>query len=114
MKGYYNKNSILDFGMYKGYELGIVYVFDPCYIDWRINTIDKFYITDLSELKRYGILNENLEWQYRMIGDPSLIPNIDIFDNFQELIVHVDLGDKKYQFSNETLKKNEDKSFGRQ
>ena len=79
-----------------------------------LNNIDKFYITDLSELKNYSVLNADLEWQYRMIGDPSLIPNIDIFDTFQELIVHVDLGDKKYQFSSETLKKNENKSFGRQ
>ncbi|MDX9697114.1 MAG: hypothetical protein RBT49_15090 [Bacteroidales bacterium] len=114
MKGYYNKNSKLDFGMYKGYELGIVYVFDPCYVDWCINNIDRFYIADLSELEKYSVLNEVLEWQYRDIGDPSLIPNMDIFDTFQELIDHVDLGDKKHLFSDETIIKNEKKSFGRQ
>lgn len=111
MKGHYNKDSKLDFGMYKGYELGIVYVFDPSYVDWCINNIDRFYISDLDELKEYGVINEKLDWQYKMIGDPSLIPNIDIFDTFQELIDNVNLGEKKYNFSDETLKKNESRSF---
>lgn len=109
MKGHYNKDSKLDFGMYKGYELGIVYVFDPSYVDWCINNIDRFYISDLDELKEFGVINEKLDWQYKMIGDPSLIPNIDIFDTFQELIENVDLGEKKYNFSDETLRKNETK-----
>ncbi|HPS72614.1 MAG TPA: hypothetical protein PLM70_10185 [Bacteroidales bacterium] len=113
MKGHYNKDSKLDFGMYKGYELGIVYVFDPSYVDWCINNIDRFYISDLDELKEYGVINEKLDWQYKMIGDPSLIPNIDIFDTFQELIDNVNLGEKKYNFSDETLKKNESKSFNK-
>jgi hypothetical protein len=110
MRGYYSKNSKLDFGMYKGYDLGIVYIFDPSYIDWCINNIDKFYITDLDELKELEVINENLDWQYKMIGDPSLIPNIDVFD-FQDLIdMNITLGDKKYKFSEETLNKNEQKS----
>jgi hypothetical protein len=109
MKGHYNKNSKLDFGMYKGYELGIVYVFDPSYVGWCINNIDRFYISDLNELKEYAVINEKLDWQYKMIGDPSLIPNIDIFETFQELIDNVDLGEKKYIFSDETLKINESK-----
>ncbi len=113
MKGFYDKNSKLDFGMYKGYELGIVYVFDPPYIDWCINNIDKFCITDLNELKEYGVINEKLDWQYKMIGDPSLIPNIDIFDTFQELIDNVDLGEKKYKFSDSTINKNESKFFNK-
>lgn len=110
MKGIYNKNSKLDFGMYKGYDLGIVYVFDPSYIDWCINNIDKFHISDLAELKELGVINEKLDWQYKMIGDPSLIPNIDVFDTFEELIENIDLGEKKYNFSEETIEKNEEKS----
>ncbi len=114
MKGHYNKNSKLDFGMYKDYELGIVYVFDPSYIDWCINNIDNFFITDLDELKKYGVINEKIDTQYRMIGDPSLIPNIDLFDTFQLLIDNFDLGDKRYKFSDETLRVNDEKLFGRQ
>ena len=110
MKGIYNKNSKLDFGMYKGYDLGIVYVFDPSYINWCINNIDRFHISDLNELKELGVINQKLDWQYKMIGDPSLIPNIDIFGTFQELIENIDLGNKKYTFSDETLEKNSNKS----
>lgn len=95
--------------MYQGYELGIVYIFDPAYIDWCINNIDRFYISDLEELKEIGVINESLDWQYRMIGDPSLIPNIDIFETFQEFTENVELGDRKYIFNEETLKINDSK-----
>jgi len=44
-----------------------------------------------------------------MIGDPSLIPYIDVFDTFQELLENVDLGDKKYEFSDESIKINQSK-----
>ncbi len=109
MKGYYNKDSKLDFGMYKGYELGIVFVFDPSYIEWCINNIDNFFISDLNELMQYSVYNEELDCRYRMIGDPSLIPYIDVFDTFQELLENVDLGDKKYEFSDESIKINQSK-----
>ena len=109
MEGYYKKDSKLDFGMYKGYELGVVFIFDPGYINWCINNIDTFCVTDLEELKDYSIINENLNWQYRMIGDPSVIPYIDVFETFQEYCENVRFGDKKFIFSEDTLKKNRDK-----
>ncbi len=54
MKKVYNEESKLDFGMYRGYEIGIVYVFDPGYLDWCINNISGFHITDLNELMEIG------------------------------------------------------------
>ncbi len=111
MKGIYSTTTILDFGMYKGYELGIVYVFDPSYVDWCINNISKFFISDLEILKDINVVNENLEWQYRSIGDPSLISDIDRFVTLKELIENVDLGNNKYIFKKETLQLNRNKSF---
>jgi hypothetical protein len=106
MKWEYKKESILDFGLYKGYELGIVYVFDPMYIDWCINNIENFYIADIEELMDYVLINENLNWQYRANGDSSIIPGIDDFKTYKELIENKDIGNKKNQFSNRTLLKN--------
>jgi len=110
MKGIYNKNAKLDFGMYKGYELGIVYVFDPLYIDWCINNIDRFYISDFNELKEYGVINKDLNWQYRLVGEASYIPNIDRFKSFNELLENIDLGNNRFEFSPETLQKHKKKS----
>jgi len=107
MKGRYNENSELDFGMYRGYELGIVYVFDPTYIDWCINNLDRFHIEDLHKLTEYGVINEKLDWEYKMIGEPSLIPNIDVFETLQELLENIDLGTIKYKFSEKTIEKNQ-------
>ena len=110
MKEYYNKNTKLDFGMYKGYELGIVYVSDPSYIDWCINNIDRFYISDLKELMEYSVINKSLNWEYRMIGEANLVIDLDTSETFQDLIDNYDLGDKKYIFSEDTIRKNESKS----
>lgn len=109
MKRRYSSNTALDFGMYKGYDLGLVYVFDPSYIEWCINNIDEFCITDLEELLQISVLNKNVDWQVRLIGDPSFIPYIDIFSNFKELIENLDLGEEKYSFSEEALRKNNER-----
>ena len=111
MQGRYNKDSKLDFGVYKGYELGIVYVFDPPYISWCINNIDKFCISDLDELKEYGVVNQEIDWHIKLIGDPNLIPFIDAYDTFQELLENIDLGDNKFIFTEATLSKNKDKQI---
>lgn len=46
----YKKDSIFDFGMYKGKTVGEVWKSDPQYIHWAINTIARFKV-DLSELE---------------------------------------------------------------
>ncbi|MCO5275251.1 MAG: hypothetical protein M9900_10065 [Flavobacteriales bacterium] len=112
MIGHYNRNTKLDFGMYQGYELGVVYVFDPWYIDWCINNINKFYISDLNELKEFSVLGEHKDLtMVRMVGEPSANPYIDVFGSFQELIDEVILGDVKHIFSDSTIQKNESKSY---
>jgi hypothetical protein len=110
MKRIYDRNSKIDFGMYRGYVLGIVYVFDPSYIDWCINNINGFHISDLDKLKDFGVINENIDWHYRLIGDPELIPGIDTFDTFKKLTESTLLGDKKYIFSEKSLIKNKENS----
>jgi len=104
----YNRNTKLDFGMYEGYDLGIVYVFDPFYIDWCINNISWFHITDINELKYFGVisLDFSLLEVARRLQDPSVIEGIDKYESFQELIKNIDLGNLKYPISNETIELN--------
>ena len=106
MKKVYNKNSKIDFGMYKGYDLGIVYVFDPSYIEWCINNISGFHISDMDELKEISIINKEVDWHLRLIGEPSLIAGIDTFDTYEKLAANIELGDNKYIFNEETINKN--------
>jgi hypothetical protein len=109
MKNSYDKDTKLDFGMYKGYDLGVVYIFDPLYVDWCINHIDDFFISDIWVYRNFGIVTKNIDWQVRQIGDPSLIPFIDMFDTFQEFCDETDLGDQRYSFSGNTVRKNLEK-----
>lgn len=59
IKGFYNRNTILGFGMYKGYTVGVVFLFDSSYIDWCINNIDGFYIEDLDYLIEHKVIYNN-------------------------------------------------------
>lgn len=96
----------LNFGMYKGFHLGIVYAFDPQYVEWCVNKVDGFTIIDFDFLKTVGVLNPNLNWQHRMIGDiSSTMPEIGIFDDFDDVWVNFQLGGKpKYTFDNSSIK----------
>jgi len=102
----YRKDSQFDFGMFKGYELGIVYVFDPSYIDWCINNINGFCVIDLDELQKYSVVNPEVDVRIKMVGEPSLIEGIDIFETFEELVENLEIGNNKYEFSQKTIDKN--------
>jgi hypothetical protein len=102
MQSDYYKNSKLDFGMYKGYELGIVYVFDPPYIEWCIKNIDRFYVADLADLNMLNVINTEIALEVKLTGDSSLIPFIDVFETFQDLLDNVDLT-KEYHISEESI-----------
>lgn len=108
---YYDKNTKIDFGMYDGYELGIVYVFDPFYINWCIINIEWFHISDLHELRHFGVMNVDekfLETQ-RRLGDAGMVDGIDEFNTFQEMLSKVNLGNHLFPFKNEVVNYNFEK-----
>lgn len=115
MKRAYRSIDKLDFGLYKGYHLGTVYAFDPQYVEWCVNNVDDFTIIDFDFLKTVGVINPDLHWSYRMIGEPSAIEGIDCYDDFEELWVFYELYKKpKYTFDDssvEIIRKNQ-KRFG--
>ncbi len=106
MTKHYKNNTRFDFGMFKGYELGIVYVFDPSYIDWCINNINGFCVIDLDKLQKYSIVNPKVDVRIKMVGEPGLIEGIDIFETFEELVENLDLGNNKFIFTEETIEIN--------
>jgi len=106
MNRYYEKNTKIDFGMYKGYELGVVFLFDPRYIDWCINNIDDFCVGELANLANHYVINIEVDSRIRLINEPHLIEGIDLFDTFDEFIQNYGFEDMKYSFSEETLKIN--------
>ncbi len=105
MLKHYNKYTKLDFGMYKGYDLGIVYVFDPFYINWCIVNLNWFHISDLHELRHFGVMkvdSKYLELQ-RRVGDVSMVEGIDEYDTFKEMISKVHLGNHLFPFKREVV-----------
>lgn len=104
----FNRFTVFSFGKYKGYELGIIYMCDPGYIEWCINNMDDFFVEDLDILMNIGVLNPNLSWQYRAIGEASIVPGIDTFDTFQEYLDNFgEINLPKFKFNEITIKKND-------
>ncbi len=106
----YNSNSKLDFGLYKGYDLDVVYVFDPAYIEWCIKNIDGFCVIDLVKLQDMNVSGEKISYEQRIIRLPHIITNINEYQAFKYVYGHVDMdGDEKYSFSEKTLIINSDR-----
>ena len=103
MKGY-KKDSVIDFGIYKGYKVGMIYTFDPSYIEWCINNVDKFYIIDLNELKELSVINEGSGWKGSVLG-PSEI-GMDAFETIEEAQKIIKDIAGKHIFTNKTLENN--------
>src|SRR5690606_5480065 len=79
--------------------------FDPFYINWCIINIEWFHITDLHELRHFGVMKVNekfLETQ-RRIGDARMVEWIDEFKSFQEMLSQVNLGNHLFLFKKEVV-----------
>ncbi len=85
-----SKNEKFNFGLYKGYDVGIIYLFDSRYIEWCIENIDDFCIVDLDELLKYNIFNNYTAIEgKRGIGIPNIVVGIDIFETFDDLVSNI-------------------------
>ena len=104
MNGIYNKNSVLDFGEYKGYELAWIHVAIPAYIYWCINYLDCFHISDLCELEKFHVLSRKSrlksdKWGYGL-------PFWDMYENMLELNKYVEIGNETFVYDSFTHEKN--------
>jgi len=76
----------MDFGKYKGYDLGIVFVFDRPYLEWCRNNIENLHIRDWDELIAMNIIAlPPLDWQTRHYIDPGARFGFNEFESFREL-----------------------------
>ena len=84
------QDTKFDFGMYSGYELGIVYLFDQSYIEWCIENIKDFVIIGLYDLLDYKVIQLEVDRGVRETSDPSMIPLIDVYETFDEFLENAD------------------------
>jgi len=104
-----DKNLKLNFGMYKDYLLGIVYTFDPGYIDWCLTNTKKFDGIDFTDILEYGVVNQGIDWQYREARLTECIYGLDAFDSFEELVDTIELEKRECYFENYQVKKETNK-----
>lgn len=107
----YSCQEKLKFGMYKGYTLEMIYVVDPNYVEWCLNKVEFFCITEktLSELQNLGTVVGNLDWQQRLLRSPKLIPELDLIENNPELFEKIKMESPKFSFKETTLQNNKRK-----
>lgn len=110
---HYNRFSKLDFGFYKDYELALVYVFDAPYIEWCINNIEWFHITDINELMEIRVMTQSDNRYLHYIGkDAVFASNVNIWESYNEMVedIGLDYSPCKYTFSDETIEINLNKT----
>jgi hypothetical protein len=84
--GGYSINSELSFGLYSGFEVGIVYAFDIAYVAWLIENVDNFCIKDLDKLEQIGVFAKERDFlASREYGIPEYDEFIGEFRTIQEL-----------------------------
>ncbi len=104
----YSTNSILRFGMFDGYQLGVAFVFAPSYIEWCINNIDDFFISDIDTLKRQRVAKRTSVWLDHDLGMPHLSwPEIEVCETLDDVNKNIDLSNKTYEFSKRALDLNQ-------
>ncbi len=100
----------MKFGMYEGYEVGIVYSFDAPYLEWCIENISNFYIDDLEYLEEFGVISYNRDYNIiREIGDGSLNEWLNYFSTIQDIVREIGLAYTKYRFSQSARSLNKEK-----
>ena len=96
-------NTKFKFGLFKGYELGVIYSLDPTYIEWCILNIPFFYISNLEELHQYGIVRLNTNYNYRDLNYAGVIPLIDSFKTIQEITEKIGMANIDFRLSDQAI-----------
>ena len=100
----FDKYTRFNFGMYKGYELGLVFVVDPGYISWCINNIQDFTVRDLDSLIQTGTVRQSdNQWAVRMVGEPSHNIHFEIYNSYDEIVGEVDVRKEYCPISEQTI-----------
>ncbi len=53
----FRSNQRINFGQYKGIEIGIIFLYDPEYIEYLIREKSHFCIEDLNFIMKNGVIN---------------------------------------------------------
>lgn len=102
-----NRSAKMNFGLYECYTIGIVYAFDPDYIEWCIRTIDDFYIRDLEELIKFKVYNNSRKYTpAREIGLPNVFSLIDAYEFIEELDYEMRACSREFIFSPDLVELN--------
>ena len=105
-------NTPLNFGRWKGYELGIVFLFDPQYVEWCIKNVQDFAVLDIEQLESCGTFPDQKRFKetYALTNDPSLINYwIDEWESIQQYAKVMGWSDRSFRFRDSTKKLNNEK-----
>lgn len=96
VNGYY-LTSKLDFGLYEGIEVGMVYALDILYIEWCILNIDDFVIIDLFKLQDIGVFSRPRKNAIHRDKTPLALKFLYEFKSILELVKEVPVLNPEYR-----------------
>ena len=96
----------MNFGRNKGFQIGMVYLYDPGYLDWALAETDHFFLTDLEYLERFKPhFNAKTGYMYENVSLDDTNFFLDYF-SFTELLY---LGEYDFKFSPKAKQENKKK-----
>lgn len=107
-----NWNSKINFGIYKGYQIGLIYAFDIGYLEWLILNVDSFFISDLKSLQKFGVFRQKRKYKKNIeLGVGSLDKFMQEFNSIQELSSEINILNRNIFISSEAQAINSSKQL---
>ncbi|MHA7128405.1 hypothetical protein [Algoriphagus namhaensis] len=103
----YDSTQKINFGQYNGIEIGIVFLYDPEYIEWLIREVAFFCIEDLNVLLENGVINKTtwiVKFKFKALQKENMMKFKHYYQHLNAFKPYL----QSYNPDSETLNKNEE------
>ena len=103
----YKSNQRINFGQYKGIEIGTIFLYDPEYLEYLIRDKAHFCIEDLDLLLKNGVINSTI-WVSKFKVMLMQEENMRKFDYYSRHLQEFKSFLKPWEMDEDVLEKNEE------
>ncbi|MCH7411917.1 hypothetical protein MM213_00360 [Belliella sp. R4-6] len=103
----YRSNEPINFGQYKGIQIGIIFLYDPEYLEWLIREKAHFCIDDLDLILKNGVINPTI-WVSKFKVMILQKDNMKRFSSYTKHIEEFKSYLQQWEIDNDVIKKNQE------
>ncbi len=103
----YKSSDRIKFGQYKDIEIGIIFLYDPQYLEWLITDVIFFCVEDLDLLQKNGVINSTI-WLSKFKIAVMQKDNMQKFSSYARHLKEFEAYLQEYKIADKTLEKNKE------